>query len=284
MLRQLLHPVRSVKSLVRLARACVYSCFARHQFREIRREQRNNCWCGGKLLPFPWNASYGVCAECGCYVNRHPPTAEELGRLYSFALYWHTRQKLKGFPTIEHRPLNDWSDGRVNYWLDLITRFGPSTGRVIEVGCAHGVLLAELKRLGYECVGVEVDEETAAWTRENMGINVRAGLFPEVELPSCDLFLAFDVIEHCPRPHEFLLEVARLLVPGGTAIIQTPIEYCSRKPPFAEMHSYVFDDLEHLHVFTPKSIERLAMAAELSVFAEFEWRLAHEIVVFRHRL
>lgn len=261
----------------------VHGWLSERQFRNIRREQRDNCWCGGRLLPFEWHASYGVCTECGCYVNRRPPAPEELEHLYSFPLYWHTRQKLKGYPTIERRPANDRADGRVDYWLDLIRRYAPHTGQVVEIGCAHGLLLAELKRLGYECVGVEVDERTAIWARDNMEVDVRAGLFPGVELPSCDLFLAFDVIEHSPSPHKFLQEAAQLLVRGGTVIIQTPIEYRSDRPPFAEMHTNVFDDLEHLYVFTRKSIDHLAMVSGLSVVSEHEWRLAHEIVVFRHR-
>ena len=160
-----------------------YRHFAERLFRDIRRDERDRCWCGGELLPFKWHHSYGVCAKCGCYVNRHPPLSEELKRLYSFDLYWHTRQKLKGHPAIEHRPINDRSDGRVGYWLGLIQRYGPSAGQVVEVGCGHGVLLAELKARGYECVGIEPDELTAEWTKQNMGLDVRPGFFPGVELP-----------------------------------------------------------------------------------------------------
>lgn len=280
-LRHILHPIRSAKSVYRLASTFAYRCLAERQFRCIRRGQRDRCWCGGELRPFKWHRSYGVCANCGCYVNRCPLLPEELKRLYSFDLYWHTRQKLKGHPAIEHRPMNDRSDGRVAYWLDLIQRYGPPAGQVVEVGCGHGVLLAELKARGYECIGVEPDELTAEWTKRNMGLDVRSGFFPGVDLPQCDLFLAFDVIEHTPCPYEFMRQAAQLLVPGGVAIIQTPIEYRPCEPPFGEMHHQVFDDLEHLYVFTPKSIEDLAESARFSVLAEDEWHLAHEIVVLR---
>ena len=39
----------------------------------LRRDSVERCWCGGGLTPFRWHPSYGVCATCGCYVNRRPP-------------------------------------------------------------------------------------------------------------------------------------------------------------------------------------------------------------------
>lgn len=253
----------------------------KRQFSNIRRGQRNQCWCGGELLPFKWHPSYGVCAECGCYVNRQPPIAEELKRIYSFDLYWHKRAKLKGHPPIEKRPMNDLTDGRVDYWLELIERYGSSVETIIEVGCGSGVLLAQLKNRGYKCIGVEPDNRTAKWVGSNMGLDVRPGLFPQVSLPSCDLFLAFDVIEHSPDPQSFLKTITQLLNPEGIAIIQTPIDRYGYQPPFGNMFTSVFDDLEHLYIFTTESMRRLGKVADLELIIEEErWRLSHEIVLF----
>lgn len=260
----------------------MYRRLVERQFRNIQRGQRDRCWCGGELLPFKWHSSYGVCAECGGYVNRRPPLLREVKRLYNFDLYWHTRQQLKGNPAIEHRPVNDRSDGRVDYWLGLIERYGPSTGRVVEVGCAHGVLIAELKARGYKCIGVEPDEQTAEWTRQNMGLDVRSGFFPEVDLPKCDLFLAFDVIEHSPEPEAFMKGAAQLLNPGGVAIIQTPIDRYDYQPPFGDRFEAAFDDIEHLFLFTDKAMRELAQRSGLQIASMTErlW-LHHEVCVFR---
>lgn len=284
-LRHILHPIRSAKSLCRRvhshASTYFYKRIGEREFGNIARGQRDKCWCSGELLPFKWHNSYGVCAECGCYVNRRPPLPEELQRLYSLDLYWHTRQKLKGYPTIEQRPVNDRADGRVQCWLELIERYGPARGRVVEVGCAHGVLLAELKSRNYDCLGVEPDEQTAEWTRQKTGLDIRAGFFPGVPLPRCDLFLAFDVIEHVSDPLAFLQGAGQLLPPGGVAILQTPIDRHARSaPPFGEMFEKVFDDIEHQFVFVDKSMQRLGRQAGFRVLAQTAWCVAHEIVVF----
>ena len=281
-LRHLLHPARSARTAARRLDDWIFKYRARRKFSGVRRGQRERCWCGGELGEFRWHASYGVCAACGCYVNRRPPLPEELARIYSFDLYWHTRQRLKGFPVIEQRPSNDRADGRVDFWLGLIERYAPARGRTIEIGAAHGVLLSELKKRGYECIGVEPDEQTAAFVRGNTGLDIRAGLFPDVALQPCDLFLAFDVIEHTLDPVNFLKGAAGLLVPGGIAILQSPIDRYGTKPPFAERFRDAFDDVEHLQLFTDRAMEELARRAGLEIVSASErlW-LHHEIVVFR---
>jgi len=276
------HPILSARPTYGRLRRVVARLLWTQKFRHIRRGKRDRCWCGGQLLPFTWHPNYGVCAWCGCYVNQRPPLPEELARLYSFDLYWHTRQRLKGHPTIEHRPINDRSDGRIDYALGLVQRYGPPSGLVVEVGCAHGLLLAELKSRGYHCVGVEPDERTAEWVRRNTGLDVRPGFFPGVDLPMCDLFVAFDVIEHSPEPQAFMQAAAQLLHPGGVAILQTPVDRYDYQPPFGERFEDAFDDLEHLHLFTDRAMEELASRAGLQVvtLAERLW-LHHEICIFR---
>jgi len=262
--RHVRHPVRSAKALgARIQRAVATRRTAQFE-RTVPREAREDCWCGGKLLPFRWHASYGVCSECGCYVNRRPPKADALSGLYSLDDYWQHRQVSKGIPPIERRGDLYRKDGRLAYWLDLVKRYGPRSGRVIEVGCAPGVLLAELGRLGYECIGVEASESVVAWLRKTQNLDVRTGVFPGVEIPSCDLLLAFDVAEHTPSPASFWAEIGRLLRPGGIAIVQTPIECQDYDHPFKTRPDW-FDDVEHLFLYTDKSVRRLAGLGRLEI-------------------
>lgn len=280
-LRHLRHPLRAARSLYLRIAYYTFQRRARPQFKTIRRGSQEQCWCGGGLLPFRWHESYGVCDRCGAYVNRRPPIQEDLSKLYSIDLYWRTRQKLKGFPTIEARSQLYEKDGRVEKWMDLVTRYGPDHGRAVEVGCAPGVLLKALAAKGYDVVGVEISPDVATWLRESTNLDVRSGFFPGVELPSCNVFLAFDVLEHSPCPADFVKEAARLLEPGGIAVMQTVVDRYDFEPPMGTRFD-VFDDLEHLYLFTDRSIEMLAEQAGLEV-VDLNERigLAGEICVLR---
>jgi 2-polyprenyl-3-methyl-5-hydroxy-6-metoxy-1,4-benzoquinol methylase len=255
------------------------------RFRKLRRDQRDQCWCGGSLRAFRWHASYGVCDACGCYVNRHPPCPEEFATIYSSAWYWGAVSRMRGLPDIRERAALYTADGRLNHWLRLVEKFAPTARRVVEIGCAPGVLLAELQRRGCRCVGVEAEESVAGWIRERVGVDVRCGIFPDaaLSLGPCDLFMAFDVLEHVPSPEVFLREAARLLTPGGVAIIQTPIDRYDDELPLGEEVSVVFDDVEHLFIFVDKAMMALGARTGLEVVSltEAPWQRRHELCIYR---
>ena len=280
-LRHFLHPIRSSRSLYRRASMSFYGPVADRRLGKVRRTGRDRCWCGGELGPFQWHASYGVCLQCTAYVNRRPPVREELERLYSLDLFWNVRQKQKGNPTIENRSACYRSDGRLSQWLNLVEKYGPPSGRVIEVGCAPGALLEQLQQRGFDCVGVEVSPDVARWVQETTKVDVRCGFFPGIALPEAGMFLAFDVLEHSAAPDAFMREAARLLPPGGVAIIQTPVNRYDFVPPFGERFD-LFDDIEHLFLFTDSALRKLAASCGLEVESlEDNLWLGGEVCVFR---
>lgn len=263
-LRHLLHPLRSIRAAYQGGKTAYYKRASERAIAKLPREKITRCWCGGSLAQLLAHPRYGACAECGCYVNLYPPTADSLKEFYSLDNYWRLRQRFHGIPPIEKRAELYWSDGRVKYWLHLIKQYGPGSGNVIEIGCAPGILLSELTRRGYKCIGVEPDASVAAWIRRNAGVEVVEGLFPRLKLPSCDLLLAFDVAEHSPDPVGFWKEIARLLEPGGVAIVQTPIEYSDYAQPFKTRPEF-FDGQEHLYLYTDKSVRKLIQLAGLDL-------------------
>jgi 2-polyprenyl-3-methyl-5-hydroxy-6-metoxy-1,4-benzoquinol methylase len=190
-------------------------------------------------------------------------------------------QKYRGHDVIEDRTANDHKDGRVEHWISIVEAYKPAGNRILEVGCAHGVLLEALAKRGYSCVGTEVDEATADWTRKKTGLRVLTGMFPGGETPPCDLFLSFDVIEHSVSPEEFLRAAAAALSPDGVVVLQTPIDLGQYDPPFGTMFEKSFDDAQHLFVFTRESIARMGDRCGLQLVEVDSWRPGQEIVVLR---
>jgi len=246
----------------------------------LNQTRRHHCWCGGDLSPVSFHPNYTRCLQCGTYATKHVPGLKDYQSLYSLKNYWMKRQKQKGHPDIQGRTEYDLNDGRVDCWLKVIDKYKEDQGLVIEVGCAHGVLLGRLQERGWQTIGVEVSEDVAEWTRKKFGLDIRSGIFPDVTLPRCDLFLAMDVLEHVIDPRAFVTKIYDILQDEGIAIIQTPMDEGKFNPPFGERQDAVFDDVEHLQIFTRASISRLFLDAGFRLISNFEsWQNCHEILV-----
>ena len=282
-LKHIRHPIDSAKSLGQRLRQAALDRLVERLLGSIRRDERDRCWCGGALDDCRWQPQYGVCVECGCYVNRQPPRLSEFNKLYG--LYWGLMARARGWPPMHKRAAMYEADGRLGHWLQLVAKHGPPTGTVVEVGCAPGILLHELQSRGYQCAGVEVNAKAARWIRKHMGVDVRDGLFPspDLQLPKCDLFVGLDVLEHVPAPDAFLREAQQLLNPGGVAIIQAPIDRHRREPPFGNETHAALDGTEHLFVFVDEAMARLGAAAGLELVSldEEPWAMRHEVCIYR---
>jgi SAM-dependent methyltransferase len=128
----------------------------------------------------------------------------------------------------EHRPFEGRDDyGNFDANLQFLETAGPlpPRARVLEIGSGKGRLLRRLIENGYEARGIEVNAEMVAESRRLHGdlplqqITGATLPFPDATF---DAVLSFDVFEHIADSDAHLREVARVLVPGGQYLLQTP--------------------------------------------------------------
>ena len=246
-------------------------------------EDTDRCWCGGRSTErSPHSREYRVCPRCGAHYAARRLRADCIEKFYSFEGYWQQRQQSKQHPVLFERQQLLEADGRVQYWIDAIHRHtGGSRGTVVEVGCAEGTLLLHLRQHGWQTVGIEPDARTAAAVKERTGLDIRAGVFPTVSAPACDLFVANDVLEHVPDPLTFLQSARAALRPGGLLFLQLPLLE-KAQPDFGHMTDKVFDPQEHVFIYSRDALATLLETAEFEVVEnEDAWRRAHEVVVAR---
>jgi 2-polyprenyl-3-methyl-5-hydroxy-6-metoxy-1,4-benzoquinol methylase len=106
--------------------------------------------------------------------------------------------------------------------LDLIAEHVPS-GRLLDVGCGHGLLLDEARRRGYDVVGLELSRSAARHARDRLGLDVREVPLEEFDSwASFDVVVLADVIEHLEDPVDAVARCARLLRPDGALCVVTP--------------------------------------------------------------
>ena len=95
-------------------------------------------------------------------------------------------------------------------------------GRLLDVGCGHGLLLDEARRRGWSVTGIE----PAAAAREHaagaLGLDVRDVTLDALAAEPFDAIVMADVIEHLEDPAGAVRDCARLVTPGGVVCVVTP--------------------------------------------------------------
>lgn len=107
--------------------------------------------------------------------------------------------------------------------LDRVERQVPP-GRLLDLGCWVGFLLAEARDRGWAVQGVEPSAWASSYARERLGLDVVQDDLFSAPLPegTFDAVVLGDVIEHLPRPAEALERIASLLAPGGVVVMMLP--------------------------------------------------------------
>jgi SAM-dependent methyltransferase len=108
--------------------------------------------------------------------------------------------------------------------LELVERHAPR-GRLLEVGCGHGLLLDEARRRGWDPLGLEPSAAAAGYARDVLGLAVRGSTLDQLDGEVDGRFEAIvmaDVLEHLEDPRAAVRACAALLAPGGALCVVTP--------------------------------------------------------------
>lgn len=176
--------------------------------------------CGGALAPaFEAETPRGrmpvsLCRGCGSAVKTpffDPPELAEIYRAYAI------HEARYALPPGEADALA----AKVR----RIERFADRRGRLLEIGCGRGHLLAIALARGWDARGVELGS-----TREHLlpevGDRVRLidaeADYARLESGSADVLCSYQVFEHLLRPADALREWTRILAPGGLMVLDTP--------------------------------------------------------------
>ncbi|WP_395109437.1 class I SAM-dependent methyltransferase [Actinomadura sp. SCN-SB] len=98
-------------------------------------------------------------------------------------------------------------------------------GTAVDIGAAGGGNTRVLREHGWEAIAVD-SSTTAVDLCLSQGIEAYHGDARYLPLPSRgqDLALAFNVLEHIEEDRDAAAEIARVLRPGGTALIAVPCD------------------------------------------------------------
>lgn len=192
------------------------------------------CVCGAALAPgapvvekrFAWGpVRFVTCAACGTRVQSPRIATASVAAWYDSERYQQARGADEG-PYLDYlaEEPGRQAEARARLQRDLRTLL-PARGRVLEVGCATGSLLAVLRDAGHEVVGIELSASFAASARRLNGLELRVMDFEALaeEPAGFDLVLMLGTVSNLAAPVAHFAKVRRLLRPGGTFYCNLPV-------------------------------------------------------------
>ena len=124
--------------------------------------------------------------------------------------------------------VNPW---RVPYFAEAITKhFGAemSHTRLLDIGCGGGVLAEEFAKMGCQVTGIDIATESIAVARahartQGLLINYQIGSATELlfDGSSFEVVSCCDVLEHILEWERVIVEVGKVLKPGGLFLFDT---------------------------------------------------------------
>jgi 2-polyprenyl-3-methyl-5-hydroxy-6-metoxy-1,4-benzoquinol methylase len=150
------------------------------------------------------------CVECGTLQQPALLEQSDLAELY---------REMRDDAYLEEEPGRRRTARRL---LDLIGAYVPA-GRLLDVGCGHGLLLDEARRRGYEAVGLEMSAAAAVFAREVLTLDVREQTIEELDHDErFAVITLIDVLEHLSDPAGTIERCRDLLAPDGLFCVVTP--------------------------------------------------------------
>lgn len=216
---------------------------------------------------------YEICTECGSYHSTAQVSPEVL---YVETPYWGDgtgrstlEQQVENFNCIDDCGISK---------ADRIMQFVPKGKTVVEIAAAPGELLRRLSEFGYEEVyGIEPSMRYVDFiARQAPKAMVINGFFPQVFSEYAenvfDCIIGVDVMEHTDDYDFFFKSVYRLLNPGGTAVIMSPI--ILNEDGLYRQRDFDFPD-QHCWVHTQKGLQPY-LEETFSSVNFFRWIVGHE--------
>ena len=199
------------------------------------------------------------CRQCGLMYaspRAKPPDQDEI-RDYDPEFTRKTREHSRDRYDKEEYQVRDYEDTRA-----YLRKAYPKRGRLLEIGCSMGFLLAKFRDDGWEAEGIEPNRGYCDFIGEYHGIKASSAILEEADVPSdsFDVVVMLHVIEHVPDPLSTLKEIFRVLKPGGTLILETP-RYDSLMFKLLRHRERSVSCDGHIYFFTTETLSRLSREA-----------------------
>lgn len=168
--------------------------------------------------------------------------------------------------TLERVRQHPWWHARAKLALAVLSQYGLTPPSVVmDIGCGWGVNLDAMESAGYAVTGLDISRQILERIDQPGRRLVEADLNQPLpkEAAAVEGLLALDVIEHVDDDTHFMRCCAKLLRPGGLALVSVP----ARPDLFSE-----FDSIQgHRRRYMPDRLKATFVETGLDVRKIFWW-------------
>lgn len=219
---------------------------------EINNIIKKSCPICNEKNPIKFSHKNGfVIWKClNCNLLWTPDISEKILNDFYSNSYFNSRSHIFGY----NNYIEDEEILRINarYILSELSEFKNLKPKILDIGCAHGFLLDEARKLGWETQGLEFSSEAVNYAVNKLNLNVYKGSIMQVEFPenSFDIITIIGAIEHLADPIAAVRKINKILKPGGYFVITTintkgAVRLFELKPP------------EHIFYFSAQNLSLL---------------------------
>ncbi len=153
----------------------------------------------------------------------------------------------------------------------------PAAGPALDIGAAGGGNTRVLQEHGWHALALEYSDSVAdvAKARGISAVRADARDLP-LKSDTCGLVTAFDILEHIDEDYLAAAEIARVLKPGGTALIAVPCDMA--------LWSAHDDEVGHVRRYSRSGLVSVVQKAGLTVDEVWSWNvLLRPVVALRRK-
>ena len=151
--------------------------------------------------------------------------------------------------------------GSSHSWAISLLQELPKESKILDFGCGSGAIGGKLREVGFTNIYATDLSDTVRIHVKDIYNKVAKNL-SELNEKEFDTVIILDVIEHMTNPKEFLIELLKIVKPGGKVLISVPnVVHWSVRIPFLfgffEYTSRGILDRTHYTFFTRKTKNKL---------------------------
>lgn len=169
----------------------------------------------------------------------------------------------------EHTSIEYSADKLSNRLLELVDKYVPSSGYILDVGFGSGALLNQLDGRGYDCSGIDLSESSGSRADLSESVALYYGSVFDTQFDKkFDVIFLMDVLEHLPDDDVVprLRYIKTLLSDKGVLIMTTPSnEDFEKALVYCPVCQSVFHEHQHVHTWRVPEIQQICDTAGLDI-------------------